>query len=256
MFLFDEVHDGVFFGVHVYGARQESPHFRMAASLYHPDTVVRSEVHDGSGEVPGLKDGGGNWDTRPHLERIIHVDEAALAVWADILDEPGTPAVQARMVYPVNRASSRVLEKLSKAPRVRELGLQYSRGWDESIDRKRGYLEVGSAVPDSWDDVILQGPHFTVANPFFKEPNPTMRSNQDWTELDLEALPANFVPRTSYQPAGDSIRYNQAYGSWTNLEGEPEALRNRYRIGWRFMASTTGNRTLFPAHPPWSSAHS
>ncbi|PJI52718.1 restriction endonuclease subunit M, partial [Methylobacterium radiotolerans] len=103
-----EIHHLVSYGVHVYGPRREAPSFKMAASLYHPDTVARSLVHDGSGEVPGLKDDEGNWDQRPHRERIIDVDETVLAVWADILDEPGASPIQARMVYPVNRVSSRV----------------------------------------------------------------------------------------------------------------------------------------------------
>ena len=241
-----EIDHHVTYGVHVYGAHKESPKFRMAASLYHPDTVARSEVHDGSGEVPGLKDSEGKWDTRPHAERIIHVDESILKVWADILDEPGTSPLHARMVYPVNRASSRVLEKLSKAPRVRELGLQYSRGWDESIDRKKGYFEVGSAVPASWDDVILQGPHFTVANPFAKQPNPTMKNNLDWTEIDLEALPSDFIPRTSYQRAVDQAKYSADYTHWTLEGGQSIPARSRYRVGWRLMAATTGVRTFYP----------
>lgn len=250
-----EIHHLVTYGVHVYGSPKEAPEFRMAASLYHPDTVARSEVHDGSGEVPGLKDADGNWDTRPHAERIIRVDENILRVWADILDEPGTPPLHARMVYPVNRASSRVLEKLSKAPRVRDLGLQYSSGWNETTDRKKGYFEVGSAVPDSWDDVILQGPHFTVANPFAKQPNPTMKNNLDWTEIDLEALPEDFIPRTSYQPVGDPDRYRRDYGTWRGTDGNPISVRDQLRLGWRRMAAVTGKRTLHAAPIPPGAAH-
>lgn len=251
-----EIHHLVTYGVHVYGPAREHPHFKMAASLYHPDTVVRSEKHDGSGEVPGLKDSEGRWDTRPHAERILDVDEQLLAVWADILDEPGTPPVQARMVYPVNRASSRVLEKLSKAPRVRELGLQYSSGWHETGDRKNGYFEVGSKVNDSWEDVILQGPHFTVANPFAKQPNPTMKNNLDWTEIDLEALPANFIPRTSYQPSSTTSEAKQAYGKWLRKDGSSVAVQATYRIAIsEYVGSVTGRRTLQPAMLPPGAAH-
>ncbi|WP_104104202.1 DNA methyltransferase [Arthrobacter sp. 08Y14] len=250
-----EIDNHVTYGVHVYGRQLESPVFKMAASLYHPDTVARSEVHDGSGEVPGLKDGDGNWDTRPHAERIVRVDEDTLKVWADILDEPGTPPLQARMVYPVNHASSRVLEKLSKAPRVRDLGLQYSSGWHETADRKKGYFEVGSAVPDSWNDVILQGPHFTVANPFAKEPNPTMKSNKDWTEIDLEALPEDFIPRTSYQPVGDQDRYRRDYGTWRDGSGVTNSFLDATRLSWRRMAATTGKRTLHVSVLPQGPAH-
>ena len=251
-----EIDHHVTYGVHVYGSRKDNPFFKMAASLYHPDTVARSEKHDGSGEVPGLKDGEGKWDTRPHSERIIDVDESVLAVWADILDEPGTPPAQARMVYPVNRASSRVLEKLSKAPRVRELGLQYSSGWNETTDRKNGYFEVGSKVNASWDDVILQGPHFTVANPFAKQPNPTMKNNLDWTEIDLEALPADFIPRTSYQPTSTTAEAKQAYGKWLRKDGSSVTVQSTYRIAIsEYVGSVTGRRTLQPAMLPPGAGH-
>lgn len=250
-----EIDHHVSYGVHVYGERREQPRFQMAASLYHPETVVRSLDHQGGTEVPGLKTAEGRWDTRPHQERIVNVDLDVLKVWADILDEPGTPALHARMVYPVNRASMNVLEKLSKAPRVRELGLQYSRGWDESIDRKKGYFEIGSKVNDSWDDVILQGPHFTVANPFAKQPNPTMKNNLDWTELDLEALPADFIPRTSYQPVRDgSVDYDRDYTKW-EIDGKPVSARDYFRIGWRRMAGISGVRSLNVTLLPIGAAH-
>ena len=251
-----EISNHVVYGVHVYGAQQEAPSFQMAASLYHPDTVARSLDHEGGTEIPGLKTTEGKWDTRPHPERIVNVDLDVLKVWADILDEPGTSPLHARMVYPVNRASMSVLEKLSKAPRVRELGLQYSRGWDESIDRRKGYFEVGSAVADSWNDVILQGPHFTVANPFAKEPNPTMKSNKDWTEIDLEALPADYIPRTSYQPVRDgSVNYDGDYGTWAGSDGRTSNVKNWWRIIWRQMASVTGNRTLHTSIVPPGATH-
>ncbi|MFJ6077099.1 Eco57I restriction-modification methylase domain-containing protein [Pseudarthrobacter sp. NPDC092419] len=250
-----EIHHLVSYGVHVYGPRQDNPRFKMAASLYHPDTVARSLAHDGTGPVPGLKDDEGNWDLRPHPERIIHVDNSVLAVWANIVDDSGTPPIQARMVYPVNRASASVLEKLSSTPRVRELGLQYSSGWNETTDRKKGYFEVGSAVPESWEDVILQGPHFTVANPFAKQPNPTMKNNLDWTEIDLEALPDDFIPRTSYQPDEDRRRYDSDYGFWQGEQAEPVSVRSTYRVVWRSMAATTGERTLRASVVPPGTAH-
>lgn len=250
-----EIHNLVIYGVHVYGKMKDKPAFQMAASLYHPDTVARSLAHEGGTEVPGLKTADGKWDTRPHPERIVNVDLDVLKVWADILDEPGTLPLHARMVYPVNTASMRTLEKLSKAPRVRELELQYSRGWDESTDRKKGYFEVGSAVPESWHDVILQGPHFTVANPFAKLPNPTMKSNKDWTEIDLEALPADFIPRTSYQPVRDrKVDYDGDYSTW-EFDGKQLSARDHFRLGWRRMAATTGVRTLNPTVLPPGAAH-
>lgn len=251
-----EIHHLVSYGVHVYGASQERPRFQMAASLYHPDTVERSFAHEGGTEIPGLKDAEGRWDTRPHPERVIEVTLETLTVWAKILDEPGTSPWHARMVYPVNRASMNVLEKLSAAPRVRELGMQYSSGWNETTDRQKGYFEVGSRVNGSWKDVILQGPHFTVATPFAKQPNPTMKNNLDWTELDLEALPADFIPRTSYQPnRSGEVDYDADYGTWELPDGTQTPVRDHYRIAWRQMAALTGVRTFCPMVIPPGASH-
>jgi len=244
------------YGVHIYGSPQEQPGFLMAASLYHPDTALRSLRHEGGTEVPGLKDSHGRWDMRPHPERIIKVDINGLKVWAAINDDPGTSPLHARMIYPVNASSMRVLEKMSDAPRLRRLELQHSMGWNETTDRRRGLFEVGSAVNNTWKEVILQGPHFSVANPFAKQPNPTMRNHLDWTELDLEALSEDFIPRTSYQPQpGYRETYDREYGYWKDGVGKDTPVRSFYRLTWRRMASQTGERTLYIALIPPGVTH-
>ncbi|WP_316668299.1 Eco57I restriction-modification methylase domain-containing protein [uncultured Propionibacterium sp.] len=244
--LFKEIDHHNSYGVHVYGASREVS-FDQACGLYHPDTVERSYRHDGSGEEPGLKFGGA-WDQRPHAGRIQHVDTGVLETWRDMLESPEAPPAQARMLYTVNSASAAVLAKLAKSPRMGELELRFSRGWDESIDRRKGYFVQRWGRPDSWDDVILQGPHIHVANPAFKQPNATMKHNQDWSDVDLEKLPADFIPITAYKPAGDRTKYDAAV---VKACGEP----SEYAIVWRSMAANTGERTLIPALVPPGLAH-
>ncbi|MFJ5960472.1 Eco57I restriction-modification methylase domain-containing protein [Pseudarthrobacter oxydans] len=246
------------FGVHVYGRRLERPSFIMAATLYQPQTAERSLTHDGSGAAPGVKDDEGRWDVRPHKQRIVHVDESVLGVWADILEEPGASAAQSRMIYPVNVASSNVLAKLSKAPRIRDLGAQFSSGWHETADRKKGYFEHGSEQHDSWSRVILQGPHFVEFTPFAKQPNPTMKSHGDWSEIDLEALPVDFVPRTSYQPGlaeQDARRFESDFGIWTDANNQPVLAVDQPRIVWRRMAALSNKRTMRVSVVPAGPTH-
>ncbi|WP_026542933.1 DNA methyltransferase [Paenarthrobacter nicotinovorans] len=249
-----EISDKHTYGVHIYGSRRDRPTFQMAASLYHPDTVEQSLRHDGSGAVPGLKDNNGAWDKRPHAERIVEVNDGILEVWRNTLEEAATPPLHARMVYPVNRSSSNILQKLSESQRVRQLGLSSSSGWHESEDRKSGYFEVGSKVNESWADVILQGPHFTVANPFSKQPNPTMKHNQDWTEVDLEALQTTFVPRTSYQPLPRQGTYDLDMTHWV-IGGQRVPSRKHFRLAVRRMLPPRNERTLFSALIPPGAAH-
>ena len=248
--LFDIDHHNSY-GVHTYGPQQVRPSFDHAASLYHPSTVQESLSHSGAGSLPGLKDDNGNWDLRPHRDRIQTVDHEALVVWHSILEDIAVPADESRMIYTVNTDAAAVLEKLAAAPRIRELDLQFSSGWHESGAKKAGYFDTGWAHPESWSDVILQGPHLGVSTPMIKQPNPTLYNNQDWSEVDLETMPSDFVPATAYQPDRETRpAYGSDYGLWGNtLE------QSFYRVAWRKLAATTGYRTLYPAIVPPGSAH-
>ncbi|MGO3152732.1 MAG: DNA methyltransferase [Galactobacter sp.] len=246
-----EIDHHVSYGVHVYGHSSEQPRFVNASSLFHPRTVEESFHHDGSGNAPRIKDEEGHWDTRPHRDRLLHVDGSTLQVWGGLLDDEGTPPIQARMVYVVNTASERVLEKLAAAPRVRELGLQFSSGWNETTDRKKGYFEVGSAVPDSWDDVILQGGwRFGVCNPFAADGTGSAKNNLDRIEIDLESLSSTYLPHTAFQYV---VEPSDRIAGMRKLEGQPEV--EFPRLTWREWISLTGARTLQVAVLPPGPAH-
>lgn len=242
------------YSINVYGPEQASPNFLHAVSLYHPETLVSSLSHDGSGRLPGIKDDNDKWDLRPHKDRILTVNENALKVWHSILESSDTPPLETRMVYTVNTEAAAVLAKLAKAPRMSELGLQFSSGWNETTDKKRGYFDSSWQHPDSWSNVILQGPHLGVATPMIKQPNPTMKHNQDWSALDIEAMSENFIPATAYLPNPDMDTYEAEYGSWS-INGEMVPVSNTYRVAWRQMGAHTGFRTLYPALIPLGAKH-
>lgn len=239
-----EIQDQKQFGISISG-QPKAVGFLNASWLYHPDTVARSLNHDGSGAEPGLKTNDGAWDVRPHRSRITHVDGQVLASWHALLEEEATPLLTTRMVFSPNRATADVLTKLSAARRLGELGLEFSRGWDESIDRKKGIFDVEWGQVQSWDYAILQGPHLFVSNPFYKSPNATMLHQQDWSPIDLEALALDAMPVTGYKPAMSRREYDAAYSHWGG-----RASRDYYRISWRKMAANTGERTLIPAIIP------
>src|SRR5690606_15262817 len=96
------------------------PDFLQSAVIYHPDTIVRSRSHDGSGPEPGYKHDG-NWDRRPHLSRIQRVNEETLTLWRDVLENPDASIHSARMLYTVNRSAATVLGRLAQAARVSEM---------------------------------------------------------------------------------------------------------------------------------------
>ena len=248
-----EIDDKAIFGIHIYGPENESPNFAMATYIYHPDVVTRSLQHDGSGQEPGLKDPDGDWDMRPHSDRITQVTDDVLRTWHSVLEDEKVPLRQTRMVYTVNKETSDALGKLSKNARIGDLGLSFSAGWHEKNDRTKGFFESNWGPVDSWDDVILQGVHLFVGTPLYKSPNKTMLHNQDWSATDFETLQPDAMPITSYKPAGDRGKYDASYGKW-GAENQ-NSPRDFYRIAWRNMARNSNERSLFPAIIPPGATH-
>ena len=92
-------------------------------------------------------------------------------------------------------------------------------------------IQWETKVPDSWDEVILQGPHFAVATPFNKFPNDPCRHNQDYSGWDLENLPERIIPRTNYQRSC-AARPDTNLGRWNG-----RVSTESWRYAWRRMAS-------------------
>lgn len=247
--LFD-IQDQKTYGVNIY-AYPRPPYFLNASSLFHPETVAASMKHNGEGMEPGFKYAG-RWDIRAHRSRIQRVSPQVLQLWADVLGVDAWASTP--MVYTVNSAAIRTLSTLAKAPRAAGASLKFSRGWDESIDRKAGRF-AGGWGEAGWPEVILQGPHLYVANPSYKSPNPTMLHQQDWAATDLEVLSVDQLPVTAYKPAGDRGEYDRQYTHWTLPNGDRVSARDYYRVAWRKMAANTGERTLISAIIPPGAGH-
>ncbi|WP_228764929.1 class I SAM-dependent DNA methyltransferase [Aeromicrobium sp. S22] len=248
-----EIHHLVSYGVHVYGAVRERPDFISAYSLYHPDTAERSLAHNGLGAAPGLKNEEGRWDVRPHRERLIRVTSEVISTWHALLEQPETPVLQSRTLYVVNQSSAAALAKLAKVRRLEQTGYEFSMGWHEVDDRRAGLFDVGWGTPERWRDVILMGPHIHVATPFYKAPNRAMANNLDWSRVDLEKLAGDAVPTTTYKRSTDQTSYDANFPRWRGFtETSP---RDYYRVAWRSMAASTGERTLIPALIPPGAVH-
>ncbi|MGV9414766.1 Eco57I restriction-modification methylase domain-containing protein [Nocardia sp. NPDC003693] len=246
--LFEIDHHNIF-GVHIYG-RPGSVQFLQGAALYHPDTITRSFTHSGFGKPPGVKDEDGNWDTRPHLGRIIVVAGEQLRTWSTLIESTDSDQLETRMLYPVNRASEDVLDKIAAAPRFGNHDFEWTRGWEEDRDRKMGIFDARSSIPKRMEEVILQGPHFTVATPVFKQPNETMKNRLDTKLVDLEQINRSFIPRTSYQAARPYSDYIAAYPTWN---GRPSS--EYFRVAWREMAETGNVRTMHSTLIPPGPTH-
>lgn len=230
------------YSVCIYGREKPTADFVMASSMFHPDTIQRSIAHDGSGPLPGLKDPEGDWDLRPHQARILRIDKSALQLWADLSNEDDYTS--ASVVFFVNQPSMLTMEKLTTNARLRSWPLFYSGGWSEDVSTGQEPLKIAPRINSTWDEVIYQGPHISVAQTIFKQPNPTLKNHRDWSEMDLEALEQDSIPRTGFQNNWSQREMTRAFGSWSLEDGSAVPIRWTYRVAWRRMAGVQSVRTL------------
>ncbi|MFM7012144.1 MAG: class I SAM-dependent DNA methyltransferase, partial [Betaproteobacteria bacterium] len=263
--LFAEVHHLTKYSVNIYGPVQNQPAFDQLANLFAPATVDASYLHEGQGPVGGYKNEQGQWNTTGHRDRIVKVDEKVLATFAQLYDEPCTPPRRARLPALHAGALSSVLAKLAAYPkRLAELGDDYvsTEMWHETMQQKDGTIvrrpttDAGfAATPEDW---VLSGPHFFLANPYNKTPRKVCTANGHYDIIDLETLPADYLPRTNYRPMGDKAEYQRRTPrvSWKEAgEVQGRLVTDFYRLVFSNYVSIPGERTTRPILAPKGVAH-
>ncbi len=239
LMLFAEISDTREYGVHVYSSEREDPSFTQAAFLYHPSVVDRSIGHDGTGELPGRKLPAGGWDLRPHAERFVEVDAGTLSSWAALLaysEPPSSPVIKN-----VTSAEAAAAEALGRhSHRLGSQGLFWTRGVEESAAERAGLLEQRTDRPAAWTDVVLQGPHFGISNPFQKEPRLSGLHQQDYDEIDLNELSESHIPRTNWQRKASRSALATSLETW---DGIPYSESFRAIVRKRIPSNTY--RSLF-----------
>ncbi|WP_075833825.1 MULTISPECIES: Eco57I restriction-modification methylase domain-containing protein [unclassified Rhodococcus (in: high G+C Gram-positive bacteria)] len=250
LFMFEGVSDKMVFGISIYGCVQE-PNFLQMSYLQNPLTLEASLVAASDGEIPGIQYAWGGWDFRPHLSRLAQIDRETLTDWVKLFDEPGVRAEQARLLRPLTREHIEILSVFSAHKlRLSDIGYRWSSLWNEKTSKQDGYIEWKSGRPEVWGDVVYQGPHFTVGNPFAKEPNENCKNNSDYALWDLEELSESMIPRTNYQRACDREAYDAGIPVW----GKNPAI-DYWRVAWRDMTQPGLERSLHAALLPPGAAH-
>lgn len=254
--LFAEVHhDCEAFAVNIYHVPKVTPTFTHIANLFAVSTVDLCYEHNGAGSITGIKNDEGKWGTAAHRDRVLHVDEPSLALFARLYDESDTPADEARLPALHSRRLVEVLHKFADYPRrLGELEGKYRATvmWDETGSVKRDKtLRRETRFPASAHELILSGPHFHVANPCNKTPRARCELNSDYDVLDLSTLPDDFLPRTNYVPACDDGEYSRRMPT-VPWGGRVTAF---FRLTFRRQLSQSGERTVIPALMPQGIGH-
>lgn len=252
------------YSINVYGRPLPQTLFDSISNLFTPVTVDACYRHEGRGLCDGIKSGD-TWNVAGHLDRIVHVDDDTLTVFARLYDEPGTPPRRARLPGLHTSTVGRVLRKLAMSSRrLADLGEDFigTEMWHETNQQKDGTIvrrrEDDNGFPDTPADWVLSGPHFFIANPLNKTPRRICTEKGHFDVVDLESIPDDYLPRTNYRPMNDRAEYLRRTPrvAWLDSgESAPRRVSDHYRLVVRRMLSLSAERTLTPAIAPVGSAH-
>ena len=253
-------HGRMRFSTNIYRNGMRGYHFDAINNVFSPSTV--DECYDPSitGKVPGIKDDAGNWNLHGHPDRIIHVGERELKVFARLFDG-STEWKSARLPVLHAKELVDVLEKLVEqsptlaADRAAVFGSEL---WHETNAQKDGTIcaDYSGSVrkprfAESAYDMIYSGPHFSNANPLSKTSRRECTFNGDYDPIDLTAIPTDYFQRSNYRPA---CSINE-YISRAPITPWGEKSIDSYRVIMRNMLGQSGERTLISCIAPPHTGH-
>lgn len=238
------------FSINIMGQNRPEPKFDNIANLFLPSTINECYKHDGHGVVTGIKNDSDEWNLAGHLNRILEVDTFSLQNFADLYDEPGTLAIQARLPALHAKELISVLEKFSHQPkRLGDLKGEYIslEMWHETNAQNDGTIKRQTQFPESPKQYVLSGPHFFVGNPCFQTPKAICNTHKAYDNLDLINIPDDYLPRSNYTPACDGAEYLRRTPRvpWIEkCETEGRPVTDFYRLNVSRGLSMSGERTL------------
>lgn len=260
--LFAEVHHHTVYGDQLLGpVRSSSPRFASLSNLFHPSTVDACFAHDGHGLCGGIKDENGNWNTKPHRDRIVHFTDKEIALLSDTFED-GTTHDCAKLVSIHSQEIINVIEKIANFfTHVRDKQPIITMSINETHGVDDGIMKRLTCVPNTEKyEMIYSGPHFHVANPYYKTPRQSCVLNSDYDNIDLTEINADYVPRTNYVPVMPLKEYKELFKGFQkgqDKDGKPiyDNWMDYYKVGFRNMLSIEGERSLICAVLRSKTAH-
>lgn len=227
--------------------------FDTISNLYDVKSIVECYQGEASAPIPGIKDANGDWNITGHPDRIIHVTQRELEVFANLFDG-NDKWPQARLPVLHVRSLIGALSCIaSQTQYISDIKTEIfgSEMWHETNAQKDGTMVRNVHFPESLTDMIISGPHIAVANPCFKTSRSICRLNSDYDNIDLTSISDSYLQRCNYQPYCAPEEYEE------RAPLTPWNCKNyySYRIAMRNMFNQGGERTLMSAIIPPKVGH-
>lgn len=258
--LFAEVDHHTVYGDQLLGPRRSSsPRFASLSNLFHPSTVDACFAHDGHGLCGGIKDEDGNWNTKPHRDRIVTITDKELQVLSDTFED-GTTSDCAKLVSLHSKEIVEVLEKFTFLKKtLKDCNVLFSAGFHETNDVDKGIIRRCTKMPNIEKyECILSGPHIYLANPLYKIPRVKCILNSDYDTVNLND--SNCFLRVNYVPSTDINSFKSNYRGLL-VEHDEQGIPvyddwfKYYKLAFREQVGAGSERTLAGAIIPPMFSH-
>ena len=248
--LFSEVGNYQSFSINIYCHHNDGI-FSAIFNLFHPSTIDSTFIHDGKGEVGGLKlltNGQQfNWNTKPHSKRLIKVSIDELRLFAKIanINEPYYAPLPTIHSIDIILTFQKLFSKNSV-----NFEWYFTDGFNETTAVAQQKIKRLTSYPNhSKNELIVSGPHFFVANPYYQTPKENCSSHRAYDSIDPKFIEDNWIPRTNYKPDTNfsdiDINFSVKKVSWLNSD----------KLFFSKMLNLTNTRTLQSSVFPSKSSH-
>ncbi len=263
--LFHEVGNRRRYSINIYGAVRDFPDFLLICNLFTPVTIEAITSHDGLGPVGGYKTSEGEWNVIGHADRMIKIDAEKLSIFAMFYDKQGTPAIKARLPSLHAGKLLSVINKMAAFPvKLSTATHPYysSEMFHETYAKHDGTMsrneDRSAPFPGAIESLIISGPHFHIANPYYQTPRAICNTRRAYDLIDHASIGPSYMPRTNFTPMGDVQEYNKRIPlvTWT----EPGVMHAKrfteyYRLAFRNMMLSSNERSMVSAIIPMGVAH-
>jgi len=258
--LFQDVDHHTEFSINIYGRIKKEPAFFNISNLYHPKTIAECHKHcDQKAPIPGLKNDSGNWEIRPHCDRIINVAENEFEIFKKLLEEDEVNVFEARIpkihsiqLIDVIRKMTKILLKVADQKYYSTVMFDESKAKKEGVITKQNDPAYGPMTASDW---ILSGPHFHIGNPFFQTARTKCTHNNAYDKIDLTQLKDSYYPKATFRPGNkqnNTDMFESRIPYWEEME---KSVTEYYRYANREMISPSWKRTLVSTILPKGAAH-
>lgn len=260
--LFSEIGGTRIYSINIYSGEKAEIEILSISYLFHPNTIDGCLINIENNEpVQGLKVKNKltnklEWNIQPHPSRKVKIDKEVLKVlsrtFEDSDDWEGTKLVSIHaqeMVNIINRIGQFINT-------VQKFESKITVCWDETNDVNAGNIKRETKYPDITSyEMIYSGPHLFVGNPLYKTPRQICEDKSHYDVVNLMHLNTDYIPRTNYSPVSVTAGYGSIFKGFQQKDGSYDNWLDYYKIAFRKMLDSNGERTLRSSIIPPKTAH-